>query len=139
MKLDTKLSTKTQVLNVVSDENVAKLMQYESFCFDKSNGLDDGSTDPDDGEALYHLGANHAFGDALDFIETQDVSKKTAVDGRLLVVVVVVGAVVAFRGPIQRFAVDWKKAYKARRADQKANSDVVKGEVIKPDIAYTES
>lgn len=128
-----KLNTKTQVLNVVTDENVAKLMQYESFCFDKSSGLDDGNTDPDDGEALYHLGANHAFSDALDFIEEQDVSKKTAVDGRLIVVVAVVGAVIAFHGPIQRFVVDVNKNYKARRAAMKAKSDVVKGEVIVPD------
>lgn len=117
-----KLNTKTQVLNVVSDENVAKLMQYESFTFEKSDGLDDGSTDPDNGEALYHLGATHAFSDALDMIETQDVSKKTAVDGQMLTILAVVGAVVAFRGPIQRFAVDVKNNYKAKRAAQKAKA-----------------
>lgn len=117
-----KLNTKTQVLNVVSDENVAKLMQYESFTFEKSAGLDDGSTSPDDSEALYHLGATHAFSDALDFIEEQDVTKKTAVDGRLLAVVVVVGAGIAFYGPVKRFAVDVKNNYKAKRAAQKAKA-----------------
>ena len=129
-----KLNTKTQVMNIVSDENLAKLKDYEMFCFDKSSGLDDGSTDPDNGEALYHLGANHAFGNALDFIETKDVANKTAVDGRLLTFVVMAGSVVVFYVPIKHFIVDVKKTYKAKRAAQKVKADVIKGEVITPDI-----
>lgn len=119
-----KLNKNTQVMNVISNENVAKLMRYESFTFEKSSGLDDGSTSPDDSEALYHLGATHAFSDALDFIEEQDVSKKTAVDGQMLTLLVVVGAAVVLYGPVKRFAVDVKKTYKAKRAAQKAKLEV---------------
>lgn len=115
-----KLNTKTQVMNVISDENLAKLMQYESSTLEKSAGAEES----ENAEQVYQLGANHAFSDALDFIEEQDVSKKTAVDGRMLTAVVVVGAAVVLYGPVKRFAIDWKKAYKARRAAQKAKQAV---------------
>lgn len=113
---DMKLNTKTQFLNVISDENLAKLEGYEAFTFNESEG----DKREGDEEQAYHLGATHAFSDSIDMIELQDVTKKTAVDGRLLAVAVVVGATIVFYGPVKRFAVDVKQAYKAKRAEKKA-------------------
>lgn len=110
-----KLNTKTQVLNVVSKEDLAKLYRFEESTLEASDDSENATQ-----EQVYQLGANHAFSDALDMIETQDVAKKTSVDGRLLAVVVVLGATVVFYGPVKRFAVDVKKTYKAKRAAQKA-------------------
>ena len=111
-----KLNTKTQILNVISNENLAKLKSYENFTFNESEG----DKREGDEEQAYHMGATHAFSDAIDMIYTQDVAKKTAVDGRLLTAVVVVGAAVVFRGPIQRVAIEVKKTYRAKRAAKKA-------------------
>lgn len=124
-----KLNTKTRVLNVISDENLAKLNRFEESTRLASDDSENASQ-----EAVYQLGANHAFSDAIDFVETQDVTKKTAVDGRMLTAVVVVGAVVLFYGPVKRFAIDVKKNYLAKRAAQKRIDDIIKGEVITPDI-----
>jgi hypothetical protein len=133
---DMKLNTKTQLMNIISDENLEKLVGYETFCLDKSAGLDDGSIDPDNGEALYHLGAKHAFSDALDMVENVDVTKKTAVNGKLLVAVVVIGAGVAFYGPIKRFAVDVKTNFKAnvkaRQDAQKRIDGIINDSVVTP-------
>lgn len=116
MKLNTNLNTKTQVMNVISNENLAKLVSYEEFTFNASGG----DRREGDEEQAYHLGATHAFSDAVDMIETQDVSKKTAVDGQMLTLLVVVGAAVVLYGPVKRFAVDVKKSYKAKMAAKKA-------------------
>lgn len=113
-----KLNTKTQVMNIISDENFDKLKGYEDFTF----GASEGDKREDDEEQAYHLGAYHAFSDSISMIETKDVANKTEVDGRLLTFVVVIGAAVVFYVPVKRFAIDVKKTYKAKRAAQKAQA-----------------
>lgn len=94
---DMKLDPKTQNLNVISDDNLANLFRYAESTRLASDDDENASQ-----EAVYQLGANHAFTDAIDMIEAKDVSKKTAVDGQLLTLVVLgIGAVVLY-GPVKR-------------------------------------
>jgi hypothetical protein len=102
-----KLNTKTQYMNVVSDENFAKLLRYESFT---ANASEDNERPSD--EQVYHTGANHAFIDSISMIEHKDVSRKTAVDGNLLTGVVIVTVAVVLYKPAKKVALKLKKKFR---------------------------
>ena len=102
-----KLNDKIQRMNVVSDENLAALWQYQAFTAKASEDNDRVSD-----EQVYHLGANHAFIDSLGMIETKDVRQKTAVDGRLLTGVVVLGAAVVLYKPAKKAVLKLKAKFR---------------------------
>lgn len=75
-------------INIITDDNLDKLRDYENFTQERVDSLTTADEVKHAEEIAYHRGANHAFEDAIAFIEVKS-SSKVAIESKAFTVSVV--------------------------------------------------